>query len=177
MVSKGHEVVHFASPLRCYDHLIEAFSRVYFVQKDDLDLHVITPGGEEIYFANPIDPVTGGNLDEDKIPEFPGNWVENINFPIESAPDGTYTVWVDQFALVGTPDPFKLLIAEDANGEEPGEIIFEYDGPDGLNDDETSPFFLYLRPDGVVVVNEVAPSLLATRVEDAKEKKGHNKNK
>ena len=35
---------------------------------DDLDLYVITPQGDQIYFENPIDTTSGGELDRDSIP-------------------------------------------------------------------------------------------------------------
>lgn len=60
---------------------------------DDLDLHVYTPTGEEIYFSNPS--AGGGTLDvdanayDDSLVESP---VENIYF---SAPgSGTYSVYI-----------------------------------------------------------------------------------
>jgi len=141
---------------------------------DDLDIHAIPPGGEEIYYDNKVDPVTGGNLDEDRIPDRLGWWTENINVP--TGPDGTYTVWVDQYDQVGGPDPFQLLFAEDANEEEPGEIIYTYYGSDGLSQGETSPFFSYSKPGGVVTINYAATagvqSSIVSRANGSEEKLG-----
>lgn len=60
----------------------------------DIDLHVLTPLGEEIYFGNPSS-ASGGNLDVDCICACPD---ENIYFPLDgSAPKGTYTYWANFF--------------------------------------------------------------------------------
>lgn len=61
----------------------------------DIDLHVMTPLGEVIYFGN-TSSASGGNLDVDCICACPD---ENIFFPLDgSAPKGTYTYWVNFFA-------------------------------------------------------------------------------
>lgn len=75
---------------------------------DDLDLHVVTPGGVEIDFAYQSDPVSGGEIDHDDIPlsDAPDdpiqNWVENVNFPLVGSPEGTYTFFVHNYAQVGS---------------------------------------------------------------------------
>ena len=73
---------------------------------DDLDLHVITPFGVEIFFSNLVDPVTGGRLDQDDIPRAFAFYVENIFFP--SPTDGNYTYFVDEFNRVGFSDAWVL---------------------------------------------------------------------
>lgn len=78
---------------------------------DDYDLHVITPGGVEISYANPFDPLSGGELDRDKIPPELGEWVENIYFPVDgSALIGTYTFFVDPFSYMDTADDWELSV-------------------------------------------------------------------
>jgi hypothetical protein len=73
---------------------------------DDLDLHVITPGGAHIYYSNPEDGDSGGMLDHDDIPGEIGDWVENIVFPMDgSAPPGTYFYSVVEYRRVGTEGP------------------------------------------------------------------------
>lgn len=118
---------------------------------DDLDLHTITPGGFEIYFGNETDPTTNGTLDVDNVPdedEF-RTWTENIFFP--DGPDGNYTVWVNQYDLIGSPDPFTLEIYVDENSTVP---IFTYDGSAGLaEDDETTPCIYYEKPSNIVTVS------------------------
>jgi hypothetical protein len=70
-----------------------------FDRNEDLDLHVIEPSGEEIYFANPSS-ATGGVLDLDSNPacEIDGVNNENIFWPSGTAPHGTYTVKVHYWA-------------------------------------------------------------------------------
>lgn len=118
---------------------------------DDLDLHTITPGGFEIYYGNREDPTTDGTLDIDNVPdedEF-RTWTENIFFP--DGPDGNYTVWVNQYYLQGSPDPFTLKIYTDENSSVP---IFTYDGSAGLaEDDETTPCVYYEKPSNIVTVS------------------------
>lgn len=82
---------------------------------DDLDLHVTTPGGAEIYYSYKADLNSGGELDHDDIPLTDAqanaiqNWVENVNFPMDgTSPVGTYTFFVVNFNQVGTADPWEL---------------------------------------------------------------------
>lgn len=59
----------------------------------DVDLHVIEPGGFEIYYSQKISSTTGGELDRD---DTDGFGPENIFW--ENAPDGTYRVSVVYFS-------------------------------------------------------------------------------
>jgi hypothetical protein len=84
---------------------------------DDLDLHVITPGGAEIYYSNPSDSLSGGFLDNDDIPssDLPGQealWVENIGFPLDgSAPSRTYQYFVQNYDQIGgSPDSWTMEV-------------------------------------------------------------------
>jgi hypothetical protein len=78
---------------------------------DDLDIHVITPGGFEIYFQRVFDSVSGGRLDQDDIPQTNGLYVENIFFPLDgSAPRGTYTYFVDNYNQIGEADSWTLQV-------------------------------------------------------------------
>jgi uncharacterized protein YfaP (DUF2135 family) len=79
---------------------------------DDLDIHVITPGGVEIYFENIEDATSGGVVDVDGIPVEFGLWVENIIFPLDgSAPKGTYTYFVVNYNQQGAAaDAFALEV-------------------------------------------------------------------
>ncbi len=72
----------------------------------DLDLHVRTPGGFDIYYSDPVDP-SGGELDVDcycgDCPQGPN---ENIFWPQGSAAEaGTYSVSVEYFAPCGFDFP------------------------------------------------------------------------
>lgn len=59
--------------------------------KADLDLHVVPPGGHEIFYDNKRDPVTGGYLDVDNIHGGNGS-AENIYW--DNPPTGQYEVSV-----------------------------------------------------------------------------------
>jgi hypothetical protein len=60
----------------------------------DIDLHVIDPGGVEIYYARRTSP-SGGQLDYDNTY---GYGPENIFWPPGSAPQGTYQVFVNHYS-------------------------------------------------------------------------------
>jgi hypothetical protein len=61
----------------------------------DLDLHVIDPNGDEIYYSNPTSP-SGGALDWDN--QNGGGTPENIFWSSGAAPKGTYTVSIVYYA-------------------------------------------------------------------------------
>lgn len=71
----------------------------------DLDLHVIDPNGEEIYFAHEYS-ASNGTLDVDDID---GYGPENIFWPENEAPDGTYEVLVHHY-------PWSELSYQSATG-------------------------------------------------------------
>ncbi len=69
---------------------------LFWSTTDDLDLHVINPQGQEIYYARERDSY-GGILDVDRqVSEFVANPVENIYW--SNPPRGTYTVKVDLYS-------------------------------------------------------------------------------
>ncbi|PZP51459.1 MAG: hypothetical protein DI598_03150 [Pseudopedobacter saltans] len=64
--------------------------------KTDLDLHVLTPNGSEIYYANPS--AQSGELDVDCLcGDCPNGPNENIYWQSGAAPTGTYKVWVEYY--------------------------------------------------------------------------------
>ena len=65
----------------------------------DVDLHVVEPGGDEIYWGNPSS-TSGGTLDLDSNAacRLDGVRNENITWPAGAAPRGTYTVRVNYWA-------------------------------------------------------------------------------
>jgi hypothetical protein len=65
----------------------------------DVDLHVIDPGGQEIYWANRTS-ASGGQLDLDSNAACNTDNVrnENITWAVGTAPQGTYTVRVDYWS-------------------------------------------------------------------------------
>jgi hypothetical protein len=91
---------------------------------DDLDLHVIAPSGEEIYFSH-MRSRCGGELDVDT--NAGGcrtrKAVENIRWPRGKAPAGRYQVFVRNFAyhdpeVNGEAIPFKVELEVDGNFEQ-----------------------------------------------------------
>jgi hypothetical protein len=70
--------------------------------ESDVDLHVVEPGGEEIYFANSTS-ATGGTLDLDSNAACSIDGVKNENITWANAPSGTYTVRVDYWDSCGVP--------------------------------------------------------------------------
>jgi len=75
---------------------------------NDLDLHVIDPNGEEVYYGNRMS-TTGGTLDVDANAACNNTTTspkENIFWPAGTAPSGTYTVQVVFFRGCGdSPGP------------------------------------------------------------------------
>lgn len=60
----------------------------------DIDLHVLEPNGNEIYFANAQDPATGGYLDIDNTQGGRGS-AENVYW--RNPPRGTYKVTLNYY--------------------------------------------------------------------------------
>lgn len=60
----------------------------------DVDLHVVDPAGEEIYY-NDKTSASGGRLDVD---DRDGRGPENVYWPTGGAPGGVYRVWVHHYA-------------------------------------------------------------------------------
>ena len=77
---------------------------VAFDSTSDVDLHVIDPSGEEIYYGS-RESASGGKLDLDanagcSVPPRPVN-AENITWAGGTAPRGQYTVYLDYFSDCG----------------------------------------------------------------------------
>lgn len=70
--------------------------------ESDVDLHLVEPGGEEIYYGNDVS-ATGGTLDLDSNAacSIDGKKNENITWPSSTPPRGTYTVRVDYWDSCG----------------------------------------------------------------------------
>ncbi len=78
---------------------------------NDLDLHCIDPRGVEIWFENTNSVATGGLLDHDaNAHEFINTPVENIFWPVNGAPAGTYRVYVVHYQTHGGQDPTRFTV-------------------------------------------------------------------
>lgn len=83
--------------------------------KNDLDLHVVDPNGEEIYYQHRR-ARSGGLLDIDMNAGTPlvAPAVENVYWPERGAPRGTYKIFVNFFAMHdtvnATPYTIRVLI-------------------------------------------------------------------
>jgi hypothetical protein len=95
---------------------------------NDLDLHMIEPNGNRIWYANPGPSSTGGLLDRDDnvfvcgIDPTPGG-VENLYWPDDASPDaGEYRVLVEIYASCGSAANWTLQVRVD------GELVLEESG-------------------------------------------------
>lgn len=78
----------------------------------DLDLHVIPPKGEEVWFDNK-NPSTGGELDIDNgalCPEYVPGKPENIFWPEGKAPRGQYKVHVVYYKTCSDKGPISFTV-------------------------------------------------------------------
>ena len=94
-----------------------------FDRLHDLDLHVVEPSGDEIFYERPTS-ITNGQLDLDSganCEATPAN-TENVFWPPGGAPRGQYRVFVQNFqSCVPGPIAFKVRIAY-------GTVVEQYDG-------------------------------------------------
>ena len=83
----------------------------------DVDLHVVDPNGEEVYYSNE-QVSSGGQLDLDanagcNIADVRN---ENITWPVGTAPRGTYTVRVDYWSSCDVPETnYTVLVNNGGN--------------------------------------------------------------
>jgi hypothetical protein len=84
----------------------------------DLDLHVIDPNGERIWFDNP-QSASGGILDVDANGNCEGlsQPVENIYWPAGEAPNGSYEVSVTYYQACGNPAPVDYEVTITLDGD------------------------------------------------------------
>jgi len=79
----------------------------------DLDLHVIDPSGEEIYWQDPYS-ASGGVLDVD---DTDGYGPENIYWPKDEAPEGIYKVSVHHYPWTEKPKESSFNVLINAYGQ------------------------------------------------------------
>ena len=95
----------------------------------DVDLHVVEPSGEEIFYGNPVSG-TGGTLDLDSNADCSADGVdnENITWPVGQAPRGSYTVRVDYYSACQS-DETHYVVTVQRSGSAPQTFSGTLTGP------------------------------------------------
>jgi len=113
----------------------------------DVDLHVIDPSGEEIYFGHKT-AASGGTLDLDANAACSPNESsprvfysnENVVWPVGSAPNGTYKVVLDYWSDCGVAQT-DWVVTIQRQGAQPQIFTGSFAGPSsGIPDDTVSVF-------------------------------------
>ncbi len=130
---------------------------------NDIDLHVQAPSGEVIYFGH-RNSRCGGELDVDMNAGFQTSDepVENIYWPLGTAPRGKYRVLVHHFANHGAADPTEFRVAV-KNGRE----VKYYTGKINPNDKVLVCEFERLTGPEAVPITGVAPDAPVIAVADS----------
>lgn len=85
--------------------------------RNDLDLHVMTPANEHIYFGSKR-ASCGGELDVDRnVNGETTKPVENTRWAKGTAPKGRYRVWVRNYRFHETPAPTPFKVELEVNGK------------------------------------------------------------
>ncbi len=86
----------------------------------DLDLHVVEPSGEEIYYGYKTS-ATGGTLDLDSNAgcSIDGIDAEHVTWPGVTPPTGTYEVIVDPWSLCSVTPPINYTVIVNVKGKAP----------------------------------------------------------
>lgn len=109
----------------------------------DVDLHVIDPNGEQVYFANPAS-ASGGTLDLDSNAacNIDNKNNENIVWPVGGAPRGEYRVVVDYWDDCGVARS-DYVVTIQAEGQEPQIFSGSFVGPATATVDAEIATFTY----------------------------------
>jgi uncharacterized protein YfaP (DUF2135 family) len=137
----------------------------------DVDLHVVDPSGEEIFYANRTS-ASGGSLDLDSNAacRIDGVRNENITWPVGRAPVGRYTVRVDYWDSCGVAQT-NYTVRVNAGGT-PQIVTGSFTGPGdqgGLGSGRTVATFERQSATGRIVFNVVtgqvdtAPAVRGTK--------------
>ncbi len=85
--------------------------------RNDLDLHVVPPSGEEIYYAHKQSGC-GGWLDVDmNVQGETQKPVENVRWAKGSAPKGVYKIFVQNYRFHESADPTTFRVEVEVNGK------------------------------------------------------------
>lgn len=99
----------------------------------DVDLHVIDPSGEKVYFGN-LTSASGGTLDLDSNAacNIDNTNNENIVWPVGGAPRGEYRVVVDYWSDCGVAQS-DYVVTIQVEGQEPQIYSGSFVGPSNTN--------------------------------------------
>ncbi|MCF2529909.1 DUF6777 domain-containing protein [Yinghuangia soli] len=89
-----------------------------FTGDSDMDLHVVDPSGQEIYFRNRTSS-SGGRLDRDEIPgcgAAPATHAENVFWPQGGSPSGAYSAFVVNYAACPDKPPATYQLTVKVGG-------------------------------------------------------------
>lgn len=109
----------------------------------DVDLHVIDPSGEEVYFGN-LTSASGGRLDLDSNAgcQIDNKNNENIVWPVGGAPSGEYRVVVDYWDDCGVARS-DYVVTVQVTGQEAQVFSGSFVGEAALNPDAEIVAFTY----------------------------------
>jgi hypothetical protein len=109
--------------------------------KNDLDLHVVDPNGEEIFYGHRL-ARSGGLLDIDMnaSPPLRVPAVENVFWPLRAAPAGQYSVYVNHYRRHDSADLTPFTVRSLVRGEttdvhgtirfgEPKKLVYQFSLP------------------------------------------------
>ncbi|HUO86666.1 MAG TPA: hypothetical protein VM617_04685 [Thermoanaerobaculia bacterium] len=116
--------------------------RLLWEGESDLDLHVIDTAGEELFFGHPRSG-SGGRLDVDcNAGRLCAQPIENVFWPLGTAPAGRYRVWVRGHSVIPAEAPVKaaLLVLQGERVEARREGTLAADG------DTLGPFTVDFPP-------------------------------
>ena len=107
---------------------------VSWSDSSDVDLHVVDPAGDEIYYGKRTSP-SGGKLDLDSNaacglnPDHTFGSNENIVWPLGGGAHGTYTVRLDYWSACGVSAPTQYVVTVAVAGGTPQVFTGNFPGP------------------------------------------------
>lgn len=121
--------------------------------RDDLDIHVVEPCGNKIYYGNSQNRSTGGTLDVDMNASgrLSCSAVENVTWPTACRmKEGTYEVRVNQYQLRESAN-----VGYEVEMECMGEVL-SFAAPTSPSNTDTVVVFRYSHKDGIKVISGIS---------------------
>ena len=140
--------------------------------KDDLDIHLVEPNGDHIYFSDKISSLSGGELDVDMnaTSELSRTPVENITFPSkQKMQEGNYKLFVHNYCRRESVD-IGFAVEIEFNG-----IIhsFHYNKAVANNENVTVAKFNYSRENGITIIKSLPSTQMAKQAWNLATQKFH----